>query len=247
MTYAGEVGIAVLTGVLGRDEVNRVRQAVWHTVESERVAAVHNIHRSDLVMTDAIYRGLLEHPVALRFATSLLGQKIRLSDFSATITGPGSGTTPMLAGQGYVTAPWPAWPLAVSIVWVIDAFTAENGAIRVMPDSLRYQNGPESGLDYPEAMPLVCPAGSIIVMDGRIWRQTGPNTTTSAHRIGLCADYIRPWILPQIDWPERVPPAVRETLTPGLHEILGFGSRATRHLQTRHGRQMWLDDPALGE
>jgi ectoine hydroxylase-related dioxygenase (phytanoyl-CoA dioxygenase family) len=255
--YAADSGLAILTGVLDKEELARVREAVWRTVEADRAAGVqltghtridpdeNNIRLFGLVVKDPVFRELLEHPAAIALATHLLGPKIRLSNFSANITGPGSGAMGMHADQGYVTPPWPSWPMAVNIMWIIDAFTAENGATRVMPDSKDYGHGPEWGLDYPEAVPLICPAGSIVAMDARIWHQTGANTTKDVRRIGMFAYYVRPFILPQIDWGELVLPELRASITPGLHEMLSFGSRATRHLQTRHGRQIWLDDPAL--
>ena len=86
-----------------------------------------------------------------------------------------------------MTAPWPSWPLAVNVGWAVDDFTAENGATRVVPGSLQAGRGPEWGQDYPEAIALTCPAGSIFVMDGRVWHQTGPNTTQNVQRIGMFA------------------------------------------------------------
>jgi ectoine hydroxylase-related dioxygenase (phytanoyl-CoA dioxygenase family) len=249
-------GLAVLTGVLNPEALVELRDAVWLAVERDRATGIpliehrridpddRDIRLFDLVLNDERFRALLEHSVALHFARLLLGPKIRLSDFSANIAGLGSKATGMHAGQGYVTAPWPDWPLAVDIIWAIDAFTLENGATRVMPDSVRFGHGPEWDLDYPEATPLICPAGSIIVMDGRIWRQTGLNVSNDAGGVALFANYIRPWVLPRVDWSDRIPPALRPGFTSELRELLGFGTRATRNLQTRHGRQMWLDDPS---
>jgi fumagillin biosynthesis dioxygenase len=249
--FAGDVGLAVLTGVLGGEELSRVRAAVWHAVASQSEAGARAADQSavevrvpNLVLEDPVFRELLEHPAALELATKLLGPKIRLSDYHAGIPGPGMAATPLYAAQGYVTPPWPVWPMSVEIIWAIDAFTAENGAPRVMPDSNRYGHGPEWDLPYPETVPLICPAGSIIVMSGKIWRHTGPNTTNKAQRIGLFANYIRPYIVPQTDWRSVVPPPLTTSLTPGLHEMLGFGSQATRHTLTRHGTQVWLNEPA---
>ena len=251
--HAAANGLGVLGGVLSRAEVQRIRLAVWREVEVARAdnepltdptdPEAASIHLPNLVSKDPVFRELVEHPTAIDIVTHLLGSKFRLANFFADIPGPGARATGMRADQGYVTPPWPAWPLSVTMIWVIDQFTAENGAIRVMPDSVRYGHGPEWGLPYPEAEPLTCNPGSIIAIDGRIWHQNGANTTEKQWRIALLARYVRPFILPEIEWRDVVPPDVRETLTPGLREMLGFGARATRHSRTRHGRQMWLDDP----
>lgn len=126
--------------------------------------------------------------------------------------------------------------------WAVDDFTVENGATRVVPGSIHAGRGPEWGQDYPEAIALTCPAGSIFVMDGWVWHQTGPNTTQNVRRIGMFAYYVRPFILPQVVWQDLVSADLRDELTPWLREVLGFGERATRNLQTSQGRQVWLDE-----
>ena len=65
----------------------------------------------------------------------------------------------------------------MNVAWAIDDFTVENGAARAVPGSVNAQQGSEWVQDYPEAVPLTCPARSILVMDGRVWHQTGLNTT----------------------------------------------------------------------
>lgn len=250
----GEHGIAILTDVLNPAEIARVKAAVWRGVEADRQTGVQltgfaridpderNIRLFNLIGKDQVFRELVEHPTARAMAEHLLGPKVRLSNFTANITGPGSGSMGMHADQGYVTAPWPRWPLAVNVGWAVDDFTVENGATRVVPGSGNAEHGPEWGQGSRDAVPLTCPAGSIFVLDGRVWHQTGPNTTQDQRRIGMFAYYVRPFILPQVVWQDHVPPPLRETLTPGLRDLLGFGERATRNLQTRQGRQLWLDE-----
>lgn len=249
-----ECGVAVLPGVLGAAELVRVREAVWRGVEADRQAGVQltgftridpderNIRLYNLIGKAAVFRELVEHPVARAMVEHLLGPKVRLSNFTANITRPGSGSMGMHSDQGYVTAPWPSWPLAVNVGWAVDDFTAENGATRVVPGSVQAGRGPEWGQDYPEAIALTCPAGSIFIMDGRVWHQTGPNTTQNVRRIGMFAYYVRPFILPQVVWQDLVSADLRDELTPWLREVLGFGERATRNLQTSQGRQIWLDE-----
>ncbi len=193
--HAAANGLGVLGGVLSRAEVQRIPprrlagsgggERTTKTLTDPTDPDPASIHLPNLVSKDPLLRELLEHPAAIDIVTDLLGPKFRLANFVADIPGPGARATGMRADQGYVTPPWPAWPLAVTMIWVIDQFTAENGAIRVMPDSVRYGHGPECDLPYPEAEPLTCNPGSIIAMDGRIWHRNGANTTEKQSRIAL--------------------------------------------------------------
>jgi hypothetical protein len=86
-------------------------------------------------------------------------------------------------------------------------------------------------------------SGGLDIRNGRrVWHQTGPNTTQNIQRIGMFAYYVRPFILPQVVWQDLVSADLRDELTPWLREVLGFGERATRNLQTSQGRQIWLDE-----
>jgi ectoine hydroxylase-related dioxygenase (phytanoyl-CoA dioxygenase family) len=243
-TYLEQSGLAVLSGVLDRDQVASVRAAISAAqapagngdAASTDPAGVSPVGR--LVLAPVI-QGLLEHPIVNSFVTARLGSKPRLSFCRATARAAGATAGPMHAGQGYISAPWPATPLTLTAIWAIDPFIEATGTLRVMPDSANYDHGPESDLDYPEAAPLLGPAGSLIVMDGRVWHRSGANTTADPGRTAVFAHYVRPWILPEAEWRDVIPPGQRDTLSPGLRELLGFGERATEHVLTRHGQQIW--------
>ncbi len=239
-------GLAVIEGILDRSSVARVKAAVERGVESDRANAIQlqgfdfdpddkNVRLFDLINKDQAFRDLVEHPVALEFVRHWLGEPFSLSNFSGNITGPGSGAMRMHADAGYMPVPWPPYPIALNVAWAIDDFTADNGATRVAPDSYGKGYGPDyqATPDAPpagedaEVIPVECPAGSIFVMDGRIWHQTGPNTTRDQTRIGLFAYYTRPFIRPQYNWYATVPDAVLEAASPTLRAMLGFSGNAT--------------------
>ncbi len=71
-------------------------------------------------------------------------------------------------------------------------------------------------------MPVEGPAGSIMVMDGRLWHQTGENRTGSVHRAALFGYYVQPWIRPQINWNAALPPEVAAGFDPAFREMLGL-------------------------
>ena len=76
-----------------------------------------------------------------------------------------------------------------NVMWTIDDFTAENGATIVVPGSHLCGREPDRELDAnADWRPAVAPAGSFIVLDGRVWHSTGENRTDRP-RIGLTTNF----------------------------------------------------------
>ena len=76
-----------------------------------------------------------------------------------------------------------------NVMWTIDDFTAENGATIVVPGSHLFGREPDQELDAEAGWsPAVAPAGSFIVLDGRVWHSTGENRT-GRPRIGLTTNF----------------------------------------------------------
>jgi ectoine hydroxylase-related dioxygenase (phytanoyl-CoA dioxygenase family) len=193
-----------------------------------------NIRIVDLVPRHETFRRLAEHPLALALVSHVLGPDFRLSNFSGNRTAPGSGRMYMHADQGFLPSPWPPYAMALNVGWALDDFTVENGGTRYIPGSHRRDHGPQADADYQEAVSVVCKAGSIFAMDGRVWHQTGANTTADVTRTGLFAYYVRPFIVTQRPWPELIPAERREELTPTLAALLGLAQRrATTDLRSR--------------
>lgn len=244
-----EKGVGVIHGVLNTSELARVKDAFERAIEEDKANGVpvvgfgfdpddRNVRLFDLVNKDSVWRELVEHPLALTAAKALLGPSILLSNFSGNRTAPGSGPMGMHADQGYVPPPWP-YPSAFNVAWAIDDFTVEVGATRYVPGSHLRNHGP-SPEDAADAIPIECPAGSIFLLDGRTWHQTGPNTSKDTTRIGLFAYYILPFLRPQWNWYTTMRPEVLAGASEELREMLGYGSNPTSglealYLQSGHG------------
>ena len=107
------------------------------------------------------------------------------------------------ADQGYATEPWPPVPLAVNVGWILDDFTEEVGATRYVPGSHRAGGNPDPERTY-ETVPVEAPAGSLLVMDGRIWHQSGINRTPDPSP-GGAVRLLRPLLDPPPGQLERLP------------------------------------------
>ena len=96
-----------------------------------------------------------------------------------------------------------------------------NGATRVVPGSHLLGHGPDYG-NLPETVPVTGPAGTVMVFDGRLWHQTGPNTTAGERRHGVLAYYCRPFMRQQENWFVSLKPEVLDRATPTLRHLLGW-------------------------
>ncbi|HVN27446.1 MAG TPA: phytanoyl-CoA dioxygenase family protein [Candidatus Binataceae bacterium] len=235
-------GICVMEGVLDAVAIARARKALYDGIardENEGVPVrgfgfdpdARNIRVFDLIGKDPVFTELVEHPIAVEIVRHVIGAPFSLSNFSANVTAPGSGAMVMHADQGYVPAPWPPYPMAVNVAWALDDFTEANGATRFVPGSHRQDHGPDM-TDTTKTMPIECRAGSIFIMDGRVWHQTGVNTTSDQTRAGLFAYYVRPFIRPQWDWSRTITSEHLARMSPLMREMLGFGANVTSSLES---------------
>src|SRR5260370_38483326 len=107
-----------------------------------------------------------------------------------------------------MAAPWLPYGMAINVAWTLDDFTEANGATRFVVGSYKSDHGPDPMMMYDQSTPIECPAGSIFVMDARVWHQTGPNKTLDQTRAGLFAYYVRHFIRAQSNWSCTVTPDI---------------------------------------
>ena len=109
-----------------------------------------------------------------------------------------------------------------NVMWTIDDFTAENGATIVVPGSHLSGREPDQELDADAGWtPAVAPAGSIIVLDGRVWHSTGENRTDRP-RIGLTTNFCAWQFRQQENLAMGVSPEVLADASPELLDLIGF-------------------------
>ena len=238
----GRDGICVMEDVLDGAGLARVKKALFDGVAHDEREGVpvrgfpfdpdsHNLRVFDLIGKDPVFAALVEHPIAVDLVRHVIGAPFSLSNFSANVTAPGSGAMVMHADQGYVPAPWPPYPMAINVAWALDDFTEANGATRFVPGSHKRDHGPDMA-DAAKTVPIECRAGSIFIMDGRVWHQTGVNRSKDQTRAGLLAYYVRPFIRSQWNWQLTIKPEALSRMSPLMLEMLGFGSNVTSSLES---------------
>ena len=123
------------------------------------------------------------HPRLLAAVADAMGDDFGLSSLTSRAALPGNGHQAMHWDSSEARV--------VNAFWVLTAFTAENGATRVVPGSHRWGKRPEAVMAdpraaHPDEILLIAPAGTLWVFDARLWhsgttnRSRTPRTVSSA-------------------------------------------------------------------
>ncbi len=111
-------------------------------------------------------------------------------------------------------------------IWLLDDFTRQNGATRVIPGSQHWKQLPQAALPdpaapHPEEELVLGPAGSVVVMNTHAWHG-GTANLTSCHRRALHIFYCRN-DKPQQQYQKKLlRPETLSHLTPELRRILAL-------------------------
>jgi ectoine hydroxylase-related dioxygenase (phytanoyl-CoA dioxygenase family) len=235
-----EEGVAILSGVLSPVEHKILRDAVYAEAEADlRTGRADDPYFADTMLGNATQRvwnlpsrsqlfcDLAVHPVVMDFVKSFVSGGIRLSTFSANITLPGSGMMHLHADQGTNPQPWGEKPQGLNFIWCIDDFTEETGATRMVPGSHRLNRGAASMEEImSDTVAIEAPAGSLIVMESRVWHKTGANITKDKKRTAILGFYCMDCFMPNENWWLTLSPHVRQSKQTELLAMLGFGSES---------------------
>ena len=205
----GEHGWAVLPGVLDAAETAGVLERLWAAAEESERRGVStyaegldpnncNVRVWNLIDLDPVFADLIAHPVAEAVVGAVLGSDYIVSNFTANIARPGSGSMMLHSDQSLVMPPpWQA-PNVMNIIWCLTDVRPDNGATLYVPDSHRLTSPDDVPADAPARLvPFSAPAGSIIALDGRVWHTSGHNVTDAEDRALLFGFYSQPFVRPQ--------------------------------------------------
>lgn len=224
-------GACIITGALEPALLADLRTAIDHAALTDRkygLAQDYGYGKDDhvnqriwnLPSHDPVFCELAELPLAVDVVTRIIGWPASLSSMSANVLNKGG--TPMLVhcDQGYLPEPL-TLPWVVNLAWLIDPFTAKNGATLFLPGSHRINGERPDDRLHELMIPAIAPAGSLLVLDGRTWHTNGPNTTAET-RSAIFAVYSVPYLMPQENWARSLNPSVRQWGSEVLLTLLGF-------------------------
>ncbi len=118
---------------------------------------------------------------------------------------------------------------SVNVFFAIDAFTSDNGATLVVPGTHQRVPPPDPEQMARAAVPILCPAGAMLVFDSTLWHSGGLNRS-GADRLGINHQFTRSYIKQQIDYVRALGDAVILGQRPRTQQLLGWYTRVVTSL-----------------
>ena len=184
-------GYAPLPGILDDGQIAAIRARLAELSAAEGDAAGREVHQeagtdrlADLVNKDPLFEVCFTDPRVLACVAHVLGGDVKLSSLNSRAALPGRGLQALHAEGG----PAGLGPYQVcNSIWLLDDFTADNGATRVVPGSHRLTIGvrdamPDPSAAHPDQVTLTAPAGTVVVFNSHLWHGGTLNRTDRPRR-----------------------------------------------------------------
>jgi len=196
-----ELGFVVLPGFIEPAWLTELQAATEAQFEQEGDAAGCEFRQeagsrrlANLCNKGEMFRRVAVEPRLLALVEMVLGSEFKLSSLNARSANPQNGISqPLHADMGAIADERGFW--VCNSVWMLDDFTTENGALRVVPGSHRWKRLPQNVLDdpvgpHPDEILVTGKAGTVVVMNAHCWHG-GTANRTDKPRTALHAFYSR--------------------------------------------------------
>ncbi|MBI3828886.1 MAG: phytanoyl-CoA dioxygenase family protein [Planctomycetes bacterium] len=145
---------------------------------------------ADLVSEGEAFDDIYAHPRLLAAIAHVLGTEFKLHSLNARDALPGQGQQALHidAAPRKEHEPYSL----VNTAWILDGFTAENGATRVVPGSHKMagelaQYVIDPAAPHPQEELVIAPAGSVLVFNAHLWHSGTMNRSRRPRRVIHCA------------------------------------------------------------
>lgn len=203
-------GYVITQGPVPRDDLAALSRAYDSAIAQADPADVKDgsttTRVTDFVNRGPEFDGIYLHASVLDACCRIIRQPFRLSTVVARTLRPGKAPAKL-----HVDFPSDAkgWPM-VGFIFMVDEFRPENGATCFLPGSQGMAEAPGT-LD--DAIPACGPSGSMIIYNGSVWHEHGPNVTRSPRR-SIQGAFIRRTDRAALDWRSRMRPETLSRLNP---------------------------------
>ena len=180
---------------------------------------------ANLVDKGEVFRQAVVMPEILALVGHVLGPEFKLSSLNVRSANPRSDWTQPLHADMGLAADDTGYAVC-NTVWLLDDFTRENGALRMVPGSHRSGKLPQEVVSdlsapHPDEVLLTAPAGTVVVMNAHMWHG-GTANRTDGHRRAMHGFYCRADIPQQQYQKKLLRPDTQAVLTPELRKVLAL-------------------------
>ena len=181
---------------------------------------VYNLHNKDIAFFD-----LLGHPQVLPIIKAIL-QEGSYENSGPIIHTLSTARSPLPTKKGqqlHTDSRMPGTPYATNAIamWMLDDFTVDNGATRLVPGSHRRPYFPKNGASYPDEVSAVAPAGSVLIFNASVWHGGGEKLNNT-DRWACVFTYARWYLKPSFDFNRNMPSSIYNQINNEMRELLGY-------------------------
>jgi hypothetical protein len=227
MRQLEEQGFLIMPGFLSQAEVERFRTRVEEIFAEEGDQSGSEFKQepgarriANAVDKGEIFEKVIETPEVLACVEVVLGPDFKLSSLNIRSANPhGNSGQPLHVDSGEL--PDALGNSVCNSVWMLDDFTEQNGALRVVPGSHRWMRLPEPGAKVEGEILVTGKAGTVVVMNAHMWHG-GTDNRTDHPRRAMHVYYTR-GDKPQQQYQKRwVRPEVQARLSPLGRKLLAL-------------------------
>ena len=225
-----ENGYTILSNIIDDQWLALLRQAFDEIFVREgkeagvEVAQMEGVRRlADLVNKGEVFDDVYLQPALLAAVFHVLQRPFKLHSLNGHDPLLDGGMQDLHTDTGEPTVPGGPYHV-VNSMWMLDDFTAANGATRLVPGSHRKPGRirdcvEDRMADHPEQIHFTGPAGSVAVFNGNVWHSSYINRDGRPRRTLHCA-FIAREHAQQTDQRQYLQPETAKRLSPLARYIL---------------------------
>ena len=237
-TFLDDYGYVSLGKILDETQLTAVRIRIQELLESEGEKAGSELLDSphirhpkeegadrlaDLVNKGNVFDVFYTHPRVLAGVAHVLTNELKLSSLNYRAALPGKGHQKLHADWHETVAP--SDYQVCNTIWLLDDFTKENGATRLVPATHRSGILPQEELKdpyatHPDEILVEAPAGTVVIFNSHTWHG-GTDNHTDAPRRSIHSYFCRRSQPQQVDQQRYILPETYARLSEDARWTLG--------------------------
>lgn len=182
---------------------------------------------ADLVNKGAEFDIFYTHPRVLAAMHHILGDSFKLSSLNYRAAKPGKGLQKLHVD--WHEAVEPGDYKVCNSIWLLDDFSAANGATRIVPGTQLWGKTPQESMDnpyqsHPDEIVIEAEAGSVFIFNSHTWHG-GTNNASDKPRRAIHSYFCGKGMPQQLDQQRYIKRETLDRLPKGSNEILGVEAK----------------------